>query len=309
MAIGSSTARIIDANPAFCDLLGRTREEVQGSPVIDMTHPDNRAALGSALLAALESGSPGFQLEELLIRSDGQAVPTFTSVACVRDSHGFLDYFIAHMVDLSELREAEDRFQHIVDSSPDVSIVVDRAGVVEMASRRLSEMFGYEPDDVIGQPVEILVPERLRAVHQLHRMSFTIDTVREMGSGLDLRGRRSDGSEFPVEVALGPIVVGGERKVLARVRDVTERRQGEAASKQLADMHAHQRQAIEINDNVMQGLTVARWSFDLGHVEAARDAVERTVETARLLVDRMLSSSGDIEPGTLRREQPTHSDS
>jgi PAS domain S-box-containing protein len=272
--------------------------------VSDIVHPDHSPSLRDAITAAVESDSAGFQVETSYLRSDGQPIPTITNVACVRSPEARLDYFIAHMVDLSDLHEAEERFRLIVNSSPDVLIVVDGAGVIELASARVADMFDYEPDDLVGQPVEVLVPDGLRAVHQSHRMSHQVDVAREMGSGLELRGRRSDGSEFPVEISLSPIVMGRESKVLATVRDVTKRLQGEAATRELSKMRYSQRRAIEINDNIVQGLTVARWSFDLGDVDRARNAVEGTVEAARLLVDRMLSTAGDIEPGSLRRELP-----
>lgn len=203
-----------------------------------------------------------------------------------------------------DLREAEDRFRRIIDSSPDVFVVVDDDGRIEMASGRVQEMFGYEASTLVGQRVEMLVPDHLRDAHEGHRASHAMEAVREMGSQLELYGRRADGSRVPVEIALSPIVIDHRLRVLATVRDVTLRREGEAATRELSDMRARQRQAIEINDNIVQGLTVARWSFDLGEVDAARRAVERTVETARVLVDRMLSLSGDVEPGALRREQP-----
>lgn len=203
-----------------------------------------------------------------------------------------------------DLREAEDRFRRIVDSSPDVFVVVDDDGRIEMASGRVEEMFGYQASELVGQLVEVLVPDHLRTAHQAHRASHAKEAVREMGSRLELYGQRADGSRVPVEIALSPIVIDHRPRVLATVRDVTLRRQGEAATRELSDMRARQRQAIEINDNIVQGLTVARWSFDLGEIEAAQRAVERTVETARVLVDRMLSISGDVEPGALRREQP-----
>lgn len=209
---------------------------------------------------------------------------------------------------MTDLHEAEDRIRRIITSSPDVFIVVNGSGRIELASARVADMFGYSPGDLIGQPVETLVPERLREPHRGHRLSHPIDASRQMGSLLELFARRADGSEFRVEISLSPVMIDHEPKVLATVRDVTERIEGETAKLELSEMRARQRRAIEINDTIVQGLTVARWSFDLGDVDAARHAVEQTVEAGRLLVDRMLSAAGDIEPGDLRRDLPVGSD-
>lgn len=209
---------------------------------------------------------------------------------------------------MSDLSEAEERIRRIITSSPDVFIVVDGSGRIELASARVVDLFGYAPGELIGQQVEILVPERLRDVHRRHRLAHRIDATRQMGSLLELHARRANGSEFRVEISLSPIMIDHEPKVLATVRDVTERIEGEAAKRDLTEMRARQRQAIEINDTIVQGLTVARWSFDLGDVDAARTAVESTVEAGRLLVDRMLSAAGEIGPGDLRRDLPVGRD-
>ncbi|MEX2292792.1 MAG: PAS domain S-box protein [Acidimicrobiales bacterium] len=209
---------------------------------------------------------------------------------------------------LTDLHEAEERIRRIITSSPDVFIVVDGSGRVELASARVADMFGYAPRELIGQPVETLVPERFRERHKGHRRSHHINAAREMGSLLELFARRSDGSEFRVEISLSPIMIDHEPKVLATVRDVTERIEGETAKRELSEVRSRQRQAIEINDTIVQGLTVARWSFDLGDVEAARTAVEETVVAGRLLVDRMLSAAGEIQPGDLRRDLPVGTD-
>lgn len=282
MAISTVQSGFTDVNPAMCELLRYSRDELLAVDGLAVTHPDFREATTAAARAAVTGAAPSFEMEKLHIRKDGKRIPTLTKVACVRSPEGELLYFIVHIIDLSELRAAEERFKRIVDSSPDVFVVIDDDRIIEVATGRVAEMLGHDPRQLVGQPVEVLVPQFGHA-----------------GEGV---ARRSDGREVPVEITLGPIELGGAAtSELVTIRDLTERRAGEAAARELHDMRDRQRQAIEINDNIVQGLTIARWSFDLGEVDAAREAVQRTVETARLLVDRMLTLSGAVEPGSLRR--------
>ena len=118
----------------------------------------------------------------------------------------------------------------VLDSAPDAMIVIDSAGTILFANRQLSALFGYEPDEVVGAAVEVLLPERFRDRHTAHRDRYARNVrVRPMGMGLDLFGPRKDGSEFPVEISLSPIREGDEDIVAAAIRDVTERRQVEQA--------------------------------------------------------------------------------
>ncbi len=118
----------------------------------------------------------------------------------------------------------------VLDSAPDAMIVIDSTGIILFANRQLSALFGYEHDEVVGAAVEVLLPERFRVRHTAHRDRYTRNVrVRPMGMGLDLFGRRKDGSEFPVEISLSPIRQGDEDIVAAAIRDVTERRQVEQA--------------------------------------------------------------------------------
>ena len=288
MAISTVQRGFSDVNPAMCDLLRFSRDELLAMDALSVTHPDYREATAVAARAAVAGEAPSFEMEKLHLRKDGQVVPTLTKVACVRSPEGELLYFIVHIIDLSELRAAEERFRRIVDSSPDVFVVIDDDRIIELATGRVAEMFGHDPRRLVGQPIEVLVPQ--------------------FGHAGERIARRSNGREVPVEITLSPIEMGGAARELVTIRDLTERRAGEAAARELSEMRDRQRQAIEINDNIVQGLTIARWSFDLGEVEAARDAVQRTVESTRLLVDRMLTLSGAIEPGALRREQGVGSD-
>jgi len=113
----------------------------------------------------------------------------------------------------------------VLDSAPDAMVIIDSAGTVLFANNQVTALFGYARDEVVGGPIEKLMPERFRTRHVGHRHGYTSNVrVRPMGMGLDLYGMRKDGSEFPVEISLSPVSQGTERAVAAAIRDVTERK-------------------------------------------------------------------------------------
>lgn len=123
----------------------------------------------------------------------------------------------------------EAHLYELLQASQNAVFVVDSAGVILFASAAVRELFDYEPEDVVGKPIEILVPERFRAVHQRHRQAFVDEGAsRAMGLGLELTGRRRDGTEFAIDVGLSPFLAGTERVVGAFVRDASDRLRQEA---------------------------------------------------------------------------------
>jgi len=118
---------------------------------------------------------------------------------------------------------------------PDAAIVADGDGRIVSGNQRAERLFGYLPGSLIGLPIEELVPERARRRHRGHRSAFLVGPQdRPMGAGLELTGRRRDGSEFPLDISLAPIVNAGERLVVAAIRDVTEQRRATASQAELA---------------------------------------------------------------------------
>jgi len=116
-------------------------------------------------------------------------------------------------------------FRQLVDAAPDGMIVCDAAGTIRLVNAEAERMFGYLRDELLGMPIETLVPNHVRPRHSHHVKGFTgAPRLRPMGSGLDLRGRRKDGSEFPVEISLSPIETAEGLLVTAGIRDVTDRR-------------------------------------------------------------------------------------
>ena len=125
-------------------------------------------------------------------------------------------------------QEGKDLLQRVLGAPPDVLLLIDRDGRIVRANRRVEAIFGYRPDELLGASIETLVPARLREQHRVFRESYYASpSPRPMGSTLDLRALRKDGSQFPVEISLGPVESGGETKVLAVVRDITERQQSQ----------------------------------------------------------------------------------
>ena len=129
--------------------------------------------------------------------------------------------------------------QSALESAPDAIVITDGTGAIVFANRQVAALFGYEPQEVLGSPIEHLLPERFRSRHIDHRVNFSHALrVRPMGAGLDLRARRKDGTEFPVEISLSPIHTGDRTLVAAAIRDVTDRKRIEAelvAAREVAD--------------------------------------------------------------------------
>ena len=144
-----------------------------------------------------------------------------------------------------QLRETQALFEQLFESAPDGVLVADAEGVITRVNSQTEKMFGYKRAELIGQSIEILVPDRFREVHVGHRKAYRADPhLRAMGSGLDLYAKRKDGTQLPVEIMLSPIQDGnGGLVVLAVVRDITKRKRAEEALK------ASEQQLQSILDN------------------------------------------------------------
>ncbi len=157
-----------------------------------------------------------------------------------------------------------------LDAAPDAMIIIDGAGIIRFVHRQVSSLFGYAHDDIVGRPVEVLIPERFHARHVGHRQRYSSSVrVRPMGAGLELFGRREDGTEFPVEISLSPIEHEQGTLVAAAIRDVTERKRAGAERIRARELGERARElaieAREAADRANQGKSrfLATASHDL----------------------------------------------
>jgi PAS domain S-box-containing protein len=130
--------------------------------------------------------------------------------------------------DAIKQKESEARFRGLLEAAPDAMVVVDPEGVILLANSQLEQVFGYTRDEVLGNPVEMLVPKRFRDIHPFHRKQYMKSPqARPMGVDLELYGLRKDGSEFPVEISLSPMETDQDYLIIAAIRDITVRKRAE----------------------------------------------------------------------------------
>ena len=138
----------------------------------------------------------------------------------------------------SELQVGEERFRRVVEAAPNAMIMVNQEGQITLANQQAEKTFGYPREELLGRPIEMLVPERVRSGHRGFRHDYLCDPqARPMGAGRELFGRRKDGSEVPVEIGLSPIHTSKGLLVLASIVDITERKLAELeAARQRHDL-------------------------------------------------------------------------
>ncbi len=140
-------------------------------------------------------------------------------------------------------------FEKLFEFSPDAIVVSNREGKITEVNAQVEQFFGYSRSELLGQSVEILIPERFRATHPNRRQEYTSHTrVRTMGAGLDLYGRRKDGSEFPVDIMLGPVEAPEGQVVLSVIRDLSEKREAEEALRRSQQQKDYLEEELEISN-------------------------------------------------------------
>jgi PAS domain S-box-containing protein len=263
--------------------------------VFQRVHPDDRDLLRQTIDRSIHE-KEDFSVDYRLLRPDGSVKYLHVVARAMQASSGDVE-FVGTVTDVTERKQAEQKFRGLLESAPDGTIVMNRQGRIVLVNAQVEKMFGYQRDELLGQEIEILVPERFRGRHPQHRKEFFAQPrVRPMGQGLGLYGRRRDGTEFPVEISLSPLETEEGTLVSGAVRDVTERTRAEEALRQAKADLAHMNRvatvgeltasvAHEVNQPIAAAITDAntcmRWiTRDQPNLEEARAAAMRVVKDA-----------------------------
>jgi PAS domain S-box-containing protein len=323
MVIIDEAGSIVDVNGQAERLFGYSREGLLGQPVEALipdrfraAHPAHRTRY-FAEPRARAMGASGVALVGRC--QDGSEFPAEVSLSpMVIDGRRLV---IAAVRDGTERRRSEERFRGLLEAAPDAMVIVSAAGAITLVNERTEAMFGYPRGELLGRPVEMLIPERYRAAHPLHRARyFDEPRKRPMGAGgLALFGVRANGSEFPVEISLSPMTSSEGTVAIAAIRDITDRVRAEEergkllqaqeairmrdeflsiASHELrTPLTALQMQVESIQRGAQRGLPLDRLARK---VQVTRNAVERLGRLVNQLLDLSRITAGRLE---LAREE------
>jgi PAS domain S-box-containing protein len=214
-----------------------THRELPGRPVsekgtmenfVSRLHIDDRDRVRQALKDAIDSGKE-FASEFRFTLPDGRLRWATARGRCIKTPDGKNMRFRGVSMDVTAQKDVDDLFRLATESSLSGVALVNERGEIILVNSQIEKLFGYRREELVGKPVEVLVPERFAIQHPVHREKFiAAPTTRAMGAGRELFARRKDGSEFPVEIGLNPIQTPDGIVVLTTVVDITARKMAEA---------------------------------------------------------------------------------
>lgn len=225
------TGRIVLVNTQAQKVFGYSRAALIGMPVENLlperyrvSHHGHRANF----FAQPRTRTMGVGLDLYGLRSDGIEFPVEISLSPLNTEEGTM--VMSAVRDITDRKKAEQKFRGLLESAPDAMVIVGQDGRIALVNTQTEKLFGYQREELLGQLVEVLLPERYRAKHPGHRNGFfTQPRARSMGADLQLHGLRQDGTEFPVEVSLSPLETEEGMFVSSAIRDVTDRKRYEQA--------------------------------------------------------------------------------
>ncbi len=225
MLMMDGTGKIVLVNAQIETLFGYPREELLGRR-IEMLVPERFRAhhpdLRDSFFRAPTTRPMGAGRELFGLRKDGTEVPIEIGLNPLHTPEG--DFVLSTIADITERKRSDERFHLAIEAAPTGMLMIDGAGKMVLVNAQIEKLFGYPRAELLGQRIEMLVPERFRAHHPHLRDAFFRDPMtRPMGGGRELYGLRKDGTEVPIEIGLNPLRTPDGEFVLSSVVDITER--------------------------------------------------------------------------------------
>jgi PAS domain S-box-containing protein len=212
-------------------MFGYTAAEIIGQPILKLV-PAEIAHEEIEILARLSRGERIAHFETVRVRKDGKRLEVDVTISPIHDNGGTIVGASKIVRNVSDRKASEKQFRSVVEASPSGLVLVDNNGLIALVNSQAELLFGYSRPELIGEPIEKLVPARFRSSHLADRAGYIgHPQARSMGMGRELYGLRKDGTEFPIEIGLNPLEMDGAQMVLSAIVDITARKIAEQAVK------------------------------------------------------------------------------
>ena len=236
-------------NPGAERMTGFTHEEITGHNFSFFFSPDDVKHGRPEEILGLAAARGQYEEQGMRVRKNGSRYLVHASYTAARDPNGQLRGFSVISRDLSESKESEARYRGLLEAAPDAMVVVNQGGEIVLLNVQAEKQFGYRRDELVGQKVKNIIPEGFaeRLIADGTR-SAAEALAQQIGTGIELNGRRKDGSEFPIEIMLSPLESAEGILVTAAIRDISVRK---AAEEHLAQMEGRYRGLLEAAPDAM----------------------------------------------------------
>jgi PAS domain S-box-containing protein len=290
--------RILAANRTFRNMLGYTESELYQLCQIDVTYEQDRE-LSLELIGELWEGKrQHFEIEKRYRRKDGALVWVRNNITLVPGTGGVAPFLFAIVEDItqfkqeeSERRYIEQRYRVMVETASDAVVCMDARGAILLANPATTRVFGYEPAELIGKSLTVLMPEFLRKLHEDGFRRYLATGQRHINwQGTELTGLRKNGQEFPVEISFGEVTADGHQIFTGFIRDISERKQAEELR---ATLHTIQLELAQVSRLTTMGELAASIAHEVNQPLTA--VTNNANACLRLLARR------NLEPEVLRR--------